>query len=136
LIFVDTNVVSETFKPDPSKQVIEWLTNHDASIALPSVVLAELSYGIERIRPDQRAARLEKGLTAWQERFRDRIYPFHDTDALAYGKLMGKVARSGRPMSMPDGMIAAMALARGWALATRNIKDFKPTGIDLVDPWQ
>ena len=136
MIFLDTNVIAETLKPRPSARVIEWLTAHDAVISLPSISLAELAYGIERIRPDERAGRLEKGLSAWRGRFRDQIQSFTQTDALAYGQLMGSAARSGRTMSVPDGLIAAMALARGWALATRNIKDFEPTGIELIDPWR
>ena len=59
MIFLDTNVVSETLKPRPSARVIDWLTVHDAMISLPSITLAELAFGIERIRPDERAARLE-----------------------------------------------------------------------------
>jgi len=136
VIFIDTNVVSETLKPTPSPRVIEWLTEHDAVISLPSVVLAELAYGIERIRPDQRAARLEKGLDAWRTRFRDQIQTFNESDALTYGRLMGGAERGGRPMSIPDGMIAAMALNRGWRLATRNGRDFEATGVELIDPWR
>ncbi|MFP4209322.1 MAG: PIN domain-containing protein [Wenzhouxiangella sp.] len=136
MIFLDTNVISETLKPRPSARVIEWLTDHDALISLPSITLAELAFGIERIRPDERAARLEKGLSAWRARFRDQIQSFTEADALTYGRLMGSTARSGQLMSIPDGMIAAMTLNRGWRLATRNIRDFESTGIALVDPWQ
>lgn len=136
MIFLDTNVISETLKPRPSARVIEWLTGHDAMISLPSITLAELAYGIERIRPDERAARLEKGLSAWRARFCDQIQSFTEADAVAYGRLMGRTARNGQTMAVPDGMIAAMALTRGWRLATRNVKDFEPTGIELVDPWQ
>ncbi|TVS13776.1 MAG: type II toxin-antitoxin system VapC family toxin [Wenzhouxiangella sp.] len=136
MIFLDTNVISETLKPRPSLRVTEWLTAHDAMISLPSITLAELAYGIERIRPDERAARLEKGLSAWRARFRDRIQSFTETDALAYGQLMGSATRNGHALSIPDGLIAAMSLTRGWALATRNLRDFEPTGIELIDPWR
>ncbi|MEE4638753.1 MAG: PIN domain-containing protein [Wenzhouxiangella sp.] len=136
MIFLDTNVISETLKPRPSARVIDWLSAHDAMISLPSITLAELAYGIERIRPDEHAARLEKGLSAWRARFRDQIQLFTEADALTYGRLMGSAARSGHSMSIPDGVIAAMTLNRGWRLATRNIKDFEPAGIELIDPWR
>jgi predicted nucleic acid-binding protein len=136
LIFIDTNIVSETLKPHPAEQVIQWLSSNDATIALPSIVLAELAYGIERIRPDERAGRLEKGLDAWRDRFRDRIFAFGEEEALVYGALMGKTARNGRPMSVPDGMIAAMAVCRGWQLATRNTTDFDHLDLYLIDPFK
>lgn len=135
MIFLDTNVISETLKPRPAAQVIEWLIAHDAEIALASIVLAELAYGIERIRPDERANRLEKGLAGWRARFRDRVHAFNETDAMVYGQVMGQAARSGRMLALPDGLIAAMTLNRGARLATRNGKDFQPAGVEVLNPW-
>lgn len=135
MILVDTNVISETLKPAPEPLVIEWLIAHDAELAIPTVTLAELAYGIERIRPEQRARRLARGLAEWRERFADRIFAFNERAAMGYGELMGRAARAGRPMTIPDGMIAATALAHGGSLATRNIKDFRDAAIDLIDPW-
>ena len=54
---------------------------------------------------------------------------------MAYGDIMGEAARKGRPMSAPDGMIAAIARINGGRLATRNRKDFETTGLDLISPW-
>jgi predicted nucleic acid-binding protein len=39
-------------------------------------------------------------------------------------------------MTLPDALIAAIAQANGCALATRNVKDFATTGLELVNPWQ
>lgn len=135
MIFLDTNVLSETLKPSPHPMVIEWLVAHDAELALPSVTIAELAYSIERVRPEQRALRLSHGLTAWLDRFRDRIFPFNKAAALVYGEIMGSCARLGRPMSVPDGMIAATARINSAALATRNVSDFRETGLVLRNPW-
>ncbi|SIQ86011.1 hypothetical protein SAMN05880590_10835 [Rhizobium sp. RU35A] len=135
MIFIDTNVLSETLKKAPSEAVIAWLVRHDAEIALSSVVIGEIAYGIAKIRPDQRAERLEQGLTDWRRRFADRIFAFTEETALIYGLLMGEAARQGRGMSAPDGMIAAIARAHGGRLATRNTGDFLTCGLDLVNPW-
>lgn len=136
MILVDTNVVSETLKPAPDPLVIEWLIAHDVELAIPTVTLAELAYGIERIRPDQRAERLARGLAEWRERFADRILAFNERAAMSYGEIMGRAALAGHPMSIPDGMIAATTIAHGGSLATRNVDDFRHAGIDLVNPWQ
>ncbi|MFU8877631.1 MAG: type II toxin-antitoxin system VapC family toxin [Wenzhouxiangellaceae bacterium] len=136
MIFLDTNVISETLKHNPEPVVMNWLAVHDAELAIPTVTLAEIAYGIEKIRPDQRSDRLAQGLTAWRERFSGQIHAFTEQAALVYGKLMGEAARSGYAMSVPDGMIAAIVLVNGGELATRNVGDFKVAGLNLINPWE
>lgn len=135
MIFLDTNVISETLRRTPDPAVIAWLVRNDAALALPTVTIAEIAFGIGKIRPDQRSARLEQGLDAWRHRFADRIFPFTETAALAYGDLMSTALRQGRPMTAPDGMIAAIAHVNDGRLATRNLADFATTDLDLVSPW-
>lgn len=135
MIFLDTNVLSETLRKDPNEAVIAWLVRFDSELALPTVTIAEIAYGIQKIRPDQRAERLEQGLTEWRRRFFDRIFSLTDEAALAYGEIMGEAARQGRAMAAPDGMIAAIARVNGGRLATRNLKDFDTTDLTLFNPW-
>lgn len=135
MIFVDTNVVSETLRKTPDEAVLAWLVRHDAELALPTVTIAEIAYGIHKIRPDERADRLEQGLSEWRRRFAARLFGLTEEAALAYGEIMGSAARQGRAMSAPDGMIAAIVRVNGGRLATRNVRDFETTGLDLVSPW-
>jgi predicted nucleic acid-binding protein len=136
LIFLDTNVISETLKKAPEPGVIAWLVRHDAELVLSTVVIAEIAFGIQKIRPDQRADRLEQGLSDWRRRFADRIFGLTEAAALAYGGVMGEAARKGRGMSAPDGMIAAIARINGGRLAMRNLNDFQTTGLELISPWE
>lgn len=122
-------------KKQPNEAVIAWLVRHDAELALPTVTIAEIAFGIQKIRPDQRADRLEQGLHYWRRRFADRIYGLTEEAALVYGEIMGNAVRRGQGMSAPDGMIAAIALVNGGRLATRNLTDFETTGLDLTSPW-
>jgi predicted nucleic acid-binding protein len=135
LIFLDTNVVSELVRPIPNPDVIAWLTKHDLSLALSTVVLAEITYGIEKIRPDERARRLEGFPAELQRRFAGRLYSFDQESALLYGVLMGHSRRQGRILSTADGMIAAIALRNQGELATRNVDDFVLPNLIVHNPW-
>ena len=52
MIFLDTNVISESLKKVPDEAVIAWLVRHDAELALPTLAIAEIAFGIQKIRPD------------------------------------------------------------------------------------
>lgn len=136
MIFLDTNVVSESLKKAPDEAVIAWLVRYDAELALSTVTIAEIAFGVHKIRPDQRAERLEQGLSDWRRRFADRIFGLTEEAALAYGEIMGAAVRKGRGMSAPDGMIAAIARVNGGRLATRNLRDFGVSGLELISPWE
>ncbi len=135
MIFLDTNLVSEIVKPQPSAKVIAWLTKHDLSLALSTIVLAEITYGIEKIRPDERARRLEGFPAELQRRYAGRLYSFDQESALLYGVLMGHSRRQGRILSTADGMIAAIALRHQGELATRNGDDFVLPHLIVHNPW-
>lgn len=135
MIFLDTNVVSETLRKSPDPAVIAWLVQHDAELALPTVTIAEIAFGIAKIRPDERADRLMQGLSDWRSRFADRIFGLTEDAALTYGDIMGAASRQGKIISAPDGMIAAIATVNGGSLATRNLADFRTTDLKLISPW-
>lgn len=136
MIFLDTNVISETLRKLPDPAVIAWLDRHDAEIALSTVAIAEIAFGIQKIVPDQRAVRLEQRLSDWRRRFADRIFGLTEEAAMAYGEIMGIAKRQGQPMSTADGMIAAITRVNGGRLATRNLPDFRTAGLELVSPWE
>lgn len=136
MIFLDTNVISETLRPKPHEGVAAWLKRFDIELALPTVVIAEVAHGIRKIRPDQRADRWEANLQYWLRRLSGQILSFKEDAALMYGVLMGDASRHGRAMSVPDGMIAAIARVNHGKLATRNIAHFKHCGLDLINPWE
>ncbi|ADY66059.1 plasmid stabilization protein [Agrobacterium tumefaciens] len=128
--------MSETLRKAADSAVIAWVVRHDAELALPTVAVAEITFGIQKIRPDQRAGRLEEELVSWRHLFSDKMFAFTEEAALAYGDIMGDAARQGRGMSAPDGMIAAIARINGGRLVTRNLKDFETTGLELISLWQ
>jgi toxin FitB len=137
MILLDTNVVSETMRRDPSAAVIHWLDDQPRSdLYLCAPVLAEICYGIARLEESQRKRGL---LHAYgqiiAEKFEGRILPFDTEAAEAYGELVAKLESDGRTVDVFDAMIAAIALSNAATLATRNTPHFANTGVMLVDPF-
>ncbi|PKM15049.1 MAG: VapC toxin family PIN domain ribonuclease [Gammaproteobacteria bacterium HGW-Gammaproteobacteria-2] len=135
MIFLDTNVISETLRKAPDAAVMNWLAVHDDSLAIPTVTIAEIAFGIAKIRPDERSLLLQRGLDAWRSRFAGRIFPFTEQAALIYSDLMGAAHHAGRALSAPDGMIAAIAIVNQGRLASRNTRDFGALPVPLINPW-
>ncbi len=136
MIFLDTNVISESLRRAPSPTVMNWLAMNDDSLAIPTVTIAEIAFGIVKIRPDQRSDLLQSGLDAWRQRFTGRIFGLTEHAALVYGEIMGNAHRAGSALSAPDGMIASIAIVNDGRLATRNTRDFTSVPVDIVNPWE
>jgi hypothetical protein len=135
LILLDTNVVSELMKESADPAVELWYLMNEEATILPSIALAELSYGIARLTDGARRRGLQARLTEWRVRYAGRTLAFGPPAAMRYGPMLAAVVAAGRTMSLPDAQIAAMALDEGAAVATRNIKDFEPAGVKLINPW-
>lgn len=65
-----------------------------------------------------------------------RIRDFDQAAARSYGEVKGGRRETDRPMSVPDGQIAAIARSCGYAVSTRNVADFEEPGLSLVDPFE
>ncbi|WP_067853277.1 type II toxin-antitoxin system VapC family toxin [Nocardia shimofusensis] len=137
MIILDTNVLSEVVKQAPEQRVIDWLDAQPAvGIATTAVTAAELWYGVRRLPDGRRKAGLVAGIDAvLYEDLQGRIERFDTAAASRYADLV--IAREcvGQPISMADAQIAAICVSRGAVLATRNVRDFAGTGIEIVDPW-
>jgi hypothetical protein len=134
---LDTNIISEIMRPKPETRVIKWLNSQQASkLFLSSITLAEIGYGLYILPDGKRKWNLQQRFDQFiKNAFETQIVDFTQDSAQAYAKLMGERKQAGNPMSIPDGQIAAIALANGYAVATRNIKDFKDCGLDLINPF-
>lgn len=138
MIILDTNVLSELTRQAPDEGVLAWLDALPADqIATTAVTVAELLYGVARL-PD---GRRKQGLLAavhalLDEDLRGRVEPFDARAADRYAIVATTRELLGRPISVAEAQIAAICHARNARLATRNVKDFEDTGIDVVDPWQ
>jgi len=135
MYLLDTNVISETRKPQPSAAVMRWLEANDDLLYLSVISLGEIRMGIDRLAEGARRRALEGWLTGLQERFEAAIISFDRKAALAWGTLEAKLAKDGRPIPTVDAQLAASALANDMVLITRDTSHFEPTAVLLKNPW-
>ncbi len=135
MILLDTNVISELMKRAADHAVERWYLLNEEDTALPAIALAELAYGIARLSDGSKRRDLEARLVEWRLRYAGRTLPFGATAALRYGPMLAAIEQAGRSMSLPDAQIAAIGLDEGAVIATRNVRDFEPAGVALVNPW-
>lgn len=92
--------------------------------------------GIARLPLGKRRENLGTWFEGLVSRYESRIVPVDATVGRKWGTLSGELRRRGVSTSMADGLIAATALVHGMKLATRNVADFKPFAVEIVDPWK
>ena len=137
MILLDTNVVSEIYKPKPNSSVVAWINSQpQEQLYLCTPVLAELRFGVELLDDGDRKNRLWATIERLRnELYRDRILSFDVPAALEYGRIAALRQKAGRRIGQIDGLVAAIACANGATVATRNTKHFDDLGIDVVDPF-
>ncbi len=137
MIIVDTNVVSELMRLSPAPQVREWVNAQPPDeLCTTAVTVAEIRYGLERLADGRRRQNLLAAATEVFAAFSDYIQPFDADAVIWYATIVAHRDRLGLPIDGFDAQIAAICRTRGAALATRNAKDFRETGIGVIDPWQ
>lgn len=134
---LDTATVSEWTKPHPDSGVVRWFDEVDEDQTFLSVVtVAELRHGVERLAPGRRRAALESWLNGeLPDRFEGRLLPVERDVADAWGRLVARLERRGRPVDAMDALVAATAECHELRVVTRNVSDFESTGVGVVNPW-
>ena len=138
MFLLDTNVISELRKAKAGKadqNVVAWVKSVPReSLFLSAIVIQELEIGI--LLAERKDAPKGAVLRAWMDQhvlpaFADRILPIDTAVALR-----GAALHVPEPRPVRDALIAATALVHGMPVVTRNVVDFEPTGVRVIDPWR
>jgi predicted nucleic acid-binding protein len=136
MYLLDTNVISELRRPEKAnRNVVVWATaSPAASLFLCAISILEIERGALLIGRKHAARGMV--LRAWID---DQILPGFDGRILSIDTA---VARRCAHLHVPnsraerDALIAATAMVHGLTVVTRNIADFKPMGVALINPWE
>lgn len=138
MFLLDTNVVSELMRPTPAPRVLDWFAGRVAGdLFLSAVSEAEMRAGAAYLPTGRRREALVAAIDAMvAEDFRERLLPFDSAAAKSYAVIAAARRAAGQPIAEADCQIAAIALARGAAVATRNVADFRGCGVEIINPWE
>jgi predicted nucleic acid-binding protein len=129
---LDTNVVSELRRPNPHRNVLNWVRGIPGDqLFLSAVTIGEIQSGIEITR-EQDAAKADE-IEEWLDRLLSTfgILPVDVTAFREWARLMHR--QSGTLMQ--DAMIAAVAIVNWLEVVTRNVRDFEQLGVPALDPF-
>jgi len=142
MILLDTHVVSEVMKAKPDAAVLTWLDAQSVdTLFISSITLAELKFGIGTLPDGRRKDGLNQALQGVLLLLEGRVLAF-DTDAAQHYAELAVSARIagkgsvGKGNPAPDGYIAAIASARGFTVATRDVAPFEAARLKVINPWQ
>ena len=136
---LDTCVISEFTRREPDLKIAQWVDELDESDLFLSVItIGEIKKGIERLPS---GAGRKGPLTLWLnndllKRFSGRIYPVTVEVMLRWGSIYAQLEAAGQAVSTLDSLIAATAISHHATLVTRNESLFRPTGVEIVNPWK
>ena len=134
---LDTNVLSELMKASPAPEVIAWVDEQsEHALFICTITQAEIELGIALLPDGKRKQNLADEAAIAFEEFADRCLVFDELAASQYGPIVANRRKIGQPIAVEDALIAAIALAHGLQVATRNVKDFEHiSGLVVVNPW-
>ena len=137
MILLDTNVLSELMKLAPEAHVLKWLdTLSPSECYLSAITKAEIELGIALLPDGKRKVGLKTAAELMFAEFPDRCLPFNSIAATKYAEIVAERTKIGRPVSVEDARVAAIAVTCNMSLATRNTSDFECIdGLTILNPW-
>ncbi len=134
---LDTCVVSEIRRPEGAPEVkaaVRELAEYEAFLS--GVTLGEIASGVARLEEGRRRRELTSWLDGLERGFAERILPVDAETARLWGDLEAAARREGHQVGVSDGLIAATAVKHGLRVMTRNVSDFAPMKVLIVNPWE
>lgn len=138
MILLDTNVVSEPLKPNGDPAVAAWI---DAQVLetlyLSTITVAEIRFRIATLPEGKRKDALRSNVDARVlPLFESRVLSFDAAAAEACAVVRVRARAAGKAIGTADSYIAAIAEAKGLAVATRDTEPYRAAGVRVINPWE
>ena len=141
MYLLDTNILS-VGAPGPGEApsaLIDWMDTNSDQLFISTITVAEICGGITRMERTGAKAKARK-ISDWLELvlhlYEDRVLPFDIDAAQTAEKFLDMARAKGHSPGFADLAIASIASSRSLTLLARNVKDFAPLSIDVVNPFE
>ena len=134
---LDTNVLSELRRPRPEQHVVAFVAAQPlASLCVSTVTLAELRYGVGRVKDPAR----RRELGAWLDHrvrpmFEQRVLPISEDVMVEWRILVEQGRKAGHTHSQPDLIIAATARLHDMTVVSRDRTEYERARVPVLSPW-
>jgi predicted nucleic acid-binding protein len=135
---LDTCVISEFTRRQPNQGVIDWIDSiEEEKLFISVITVGEIQRGIERLPDSHRKTEL----LVWMnnellQRFSGRMIVIDAPTMFVWGSLTARLETTGQSMGVMDSLITASALQNNLIVSTRNVADFLPSGVQVINPWE
>ena len=135
-VLLDTCVLSELNRTQGSESVRHQVMQiADDDVFISAVTIGEIAKGVALLDRGERQQQLQSWLNGLESQYSDHILGFDTNIARIWGELTARAQRGGQIVPAADGIIAATAIRHGCHVMTRNVSDFEPTGVLIINPW-
>ena len=131
-------MIAETQREEPNACVLDWLDAQALeTLYLSAITVAELRAGVALMPAGKRRVSLHENLEKrLLPMFANRVLSFEMACTKAYAELLAKSRAAGLGVETADAFIAAVALANGFTVATRDTTPFEAAGVSVINPWE
>ena len=135
-VLLDTCIISDIYRAHKTEGLKDALHAIGEDNCFVSVVtLGEISNGVHQLSEGKKKNDLLHWVEQFETKYGDRLLPITAEVARTWGELTAKAKATAMNIPAPDGLIAATALCHGLSVMTENVKDFEPTGVQVINPY-
>ncbi len=133
-LLLDTSALSEARRPDGDPRIKSALAAvPEDGLFLSVITLGEIAKGVALLVEGAQRRNLSAWLRTIEQQFVDRLLPVDREVGVLWGELSARAQRAGHSVGAADGLIAATAMRHGLRILTRNVRDFAPLGVVVVE---
>ncbi len=133
---LDTCIVSDIYRAHKTERLRDVLRSiGEENCFISAVTLGELFNGIYLLDEGKKKRDLLHWVEQFETKYTNRVCPINADVAKTWGELTAKGKKAGKTIPIADGLIAATALSQGFHVVTENVKDFEPTGVQVINPY-
>ncbi|MBI3707561.1 MAG: type II toxin-antitoxin system VapC family toxin [Proteobacteria bacterium] len=134
---LDACALSELSRPRPDPGFVAWFDRQvPESLFISALTVGEIEKGVAALASGRKRTALAGWLATLRSEYGARIISIDDAAATIWGRLSAEADKRGVKLGVVDGLIAATAQQRGFTVVTRNVADFAPTGVAVLNPWE